>query len=259
MQNSSKEQKGLKQSEDCSSDHSAKQNDLGHIHPMSQMIREIYEIFSNIGYEIAYGPELETEFYNFDALNVPADHPSRDMQDTFWVKQDSNNLNKEKTLLRTQTSAVQIRYMENHKPPIKIIVPGRVYRNEATDTTHEANFFQLEGLCVDKTVTMQDLKGLLQYFFEKFFGEEIKVRFRPSYFPFVEPGVEVDVFTKGKWMEVMGAGMVHPKVLESVGINSDEYKGFAFGIGLDRFAMIKYGIPDVRMLYQPDLRVFNQF
>lgn len=231
----------------------------GHIHPMSQMIREIYEIFKSIGYEIAFGPELETEYYNFDALNVPADHPARDMQDTFWIKPDPKNPTAEKMLLRTQTSAVQVRYMENHKPPIKIVVPGRVFRNEATDATHEAHFFQLECLSVGKDVTMEDLKGTLEYFFEKFFGEEIKVRFRPSFFPFVEPAVEVDVFTKGKWMEVLGAGMVHPTVLSSVGIDPNEYRGFAFGIGLDRFAMIKYGIPDIRMLYQPDLRIFNQF
>jgi phenylalanyl-tRNA synthetase alpha chain len=231
----------------------------GHIHPMSQMIREIYEIFKSIGYDIAYGPELETEYYNFDALNVPADHSSRDMQDTFWVKPDPKNLTSEKLLMRTHTSSVQIRYMEKNKPPFKVIMPGRVYRNEATDATHEANFVQLEGLCVGKDITMKDLKGLLVYFFEKFFGEEIQVRFRPSFFPFVEPGVEVDVFTNGKWMEVMGAGMVHPKVLEGVNVDTNEYRGFAFGLGLDRFAMIKYGIPDVRMLYQPDLRIFNQF
>ncbi len=246
-------------------------NSEGHIHPISQMIREIYEIFKSIGYDIAFGPELETEYYNFDALNVPADHPSRDMQDTFWLKNSisnsfgKNNLDSEqnsfaeKLLLRTQTSAIQVRYMENKKPPYKVIAPGRVFRNEATDATHEANFFQLEALCVGKDVTMRDLKGTLEYFFEKFFGEEIKVRFRPSYFPFVEPGVEVDVFTRGKWMEVMGAGMVHPKVLSSAGVDTNEYRGFAFGLGLDRFAMIKYGIPDIRMLYQPDLRIFNQF
>jgi phenylalanyl-tRNA synthetase alpha chain len=231
----------------------------GHIHPIPQMIRDIYEIFRTIGYDIAFGPELETEYYNFDALNMPADHSSRDMQDTFWLKQDPNNPNLEKLLMRTQTSPVQIRYMESHKPPLKVIMPGRVYRNESTDATHEANFFQLEGLCVGKDITMKDLKGLLEYFFEKFFGEEIQVRFRPSFFPFVEPGVEVDVFTRGKWMEVMGAGMVHPKVLSGVGIDPEEFRGFAFGLGLDRFAMIKYGIPDVRMIYQPDLRIFNQF
>jgi phenylalanyl-tRNA synthetase alpha chain len=248
---------GLKQSADCSPDQP--KADLGHIHPMSQMIREIYEIFKSIGYDIAFGPELETEYYNFDSLNVPADHSSRDMQDTFWVKPDSKNPSSEKLLMRTHTSPVQIRYMENHKPPLKVIMPGRVFRNEATDATHEANFFQLEGLCVGKDITMKDLKGLLEYFFEKFFGEEIQVRFRPSFFPFVEPGVEVDVFTRGKWMEVMGAGMVHPKVLSGVGIDPEEFRGFAFGLGLDRFAMIKYGIPDVRMIYQPDLRIFNQF
>lgn len=233
--------------------------DLGHIHPMSQMIREIYEIFKSIGYDISFGPELETEYYNFDALNVPADHSSRDMQDTFWVKSDSKNPSPEKLLMRTHTSPVQIRYMEKQQPPFKVIMPGRVFRNEATDATHEANFFQLEGLCVGKDITMKDLKGLLEYFFEKFFGEEIQVRFRPSFFPFVEPGVEVDVFTRGKWMEVMGAGMVHPKVLAGVNVDPEEYRGFAFGLGLDRFAMIKYGIPDVRMIYQPDLRIFNQF
>jgi phenylalanyl-tRNA synthetase alpha chain len=277
MQNNNKET-GLKQSADCSPEHPAGQDVLGHIHPMSQMIREIYEIFKSIGYDIAFGPELETEYYNFDALNVPADHSSRDMQDTFWLKQtsaeicspdqpkadlgvkpDPKNPSSEKLLMRTHTSPVQIRYMENHKPPLKVIMPGRVFRNEATDATHEANFFQLEGLCVGTDITMKDLKGLLEYFFEKFFGEEIQVRFRPSFFPFVEPGVEVDVFTKGKWMEVMGAGMVHPKVLAGVGIDPEEFRGFAFGLGLDRFAMIKYGIPDVRMLYQPDLRIFNQF
>ena len=231
----------------------------GHIHPMSQMIREIYEIFKSIGYDISFGPELETEYYNFDALNVPADHSSRDMQDTFWVKPDSKNPSPEKLLMRTHTSPVQIRYMEKREPPFKVIMPGRVFRNEATDATHEANFFQLEGLCVGKDITMKDLKGLLEYFFEKFFGEEIQVRFRPSFFPFVEPGVEVDVFTRGKWMEVMGAGMVHPKVLAGVNVDPEEYRGFAFGLGLDRFAMIKYGIPDVRMIYQPDLRIFNQF
>jgi phenylalanyl-tRNA synthetase alpha chain len=231
----------------------------GHIHPMSQMIRDIYEIFKTIGYDIAFGPELETEYYNFDALNVPADHSSRDMQDTFWLKQDSKSTTPDKLLMRTHTSPVQIRYMENNKPPLKVIMPGRVFRNEATDATHEANFFQLEGLCVGSDITMKDLKGMLEYFFEKFFGEEVQVRFRPSFFPFVEPGVEVDVFTKGKWMEVMGAGMVHPKVLSGVGIDPEEFRGFAFGLGLDRFAMIKYGIPDVRMLYQPDLRIFNQF
>jgi len=232
---------------------------VGHIHPMSQMIREIYEIFSAIGYDIAFGPELETEYYNFDALNVPADHSSRDMQDTFWLKQDPKIRTPDKLLMRTHTSPVQIRYMESNKPPFKVIMPGRVFRNEATDATHEANFFQLEGLCVGPDITMKDLKGMLEYFFEKFFGEEVKVRFRPSFFPFVEPGVEVDVFTKGKWMEVMGAGMVHPKVLSGAGVDPEEYRGFAFGLGLDRFAMIKYGIPDVRMLYQPDLRIFNQF
>lgn len=226
----------------------------GHLHPMSTVIREIFDIFKEIGFDIAYGPEIESEFYNFDTLNIPPHHPARDMWDTFWLKP----LDK-KNLLRTHTSPVQIRYMENNKPPLKIIAPGKTYRSEATDATHEAQFYQIEGLVVDKDISMGDLKGTLLYFFEKFLGEKVDIRFRPSYFPFVEPGVEIDVQFKGKWMEVMGAGMVHPKVLMSAGVNPQEFKGFAFGAGLDRLVMIKTGIPDVRMLYQGDLRLTNQF
>lgn len=226
----------------------------GHLHPISIITREIFDIFKDIGFDIANGPEIETEYYNFDTLNIPANHPARDMWDTFWLKPLED-----RKLLRTHTSPVQIRYMESHKPPIKIIAPGKVFRSEATDATHEAQFFQLEGLVVDKDISLGDLKGTLQYFLERFLGEKVEIRFRPSFFPFVEPGVEIDVKFKGKWLEIMGAGMVHPKVLTQAGIHSEEFSGFAFGVGMDRLVMIKYGIPDVRMLYQGDLRLINQF
>jgi phenylalanyl-tRNA synthetase alpha chain len=224
----------------------------GHLHPITATIRQIYSIFGDIGFNVALGPEIETEFYNFDALNVPADHPARDMQDTFWLK------SKERLVLRTHTSPVQVRYMESHKPPIRIIVPGKVFRSEATDATHEAQFFQFEGLCVDKKVSLADLKGTLEYFFRNFFGPDSQIRFRPSFFPFVEPGVEVDVMFNGKWLEVMGAGVVHPNVLTAAGVDPKEYSGFAFGGGLDRLVMIKHDIKDIRLLYNGDLRVINQ-
>lgn len=244
----------------------------GHLHPITQTIREIYAIFHELGYEIAQGPELEREFYNFDALNVPAHHPSRDMQDTFWIKEDKTEaaeMQKEKNslgqnlgrrLLATQTSAVQVRYMQEHpKPPYKVLVPGKVFRNEATDATHEAQFFQIEGMYVDKKVSLADLKGTLEYVFKKLFGNDAEVRFRPSYFPFVEPGVEVDVKWGDKWLEVLGAGLIHPKVLEAGGLNPAEWQGFAFAFGLDRIVMLKYGIDDIRLLYSGDLRFVNQF
>lgn len=229
----------------------------GHEHIISQGISEIRAIFSELGFEIAEGPLVESEYYNFDALNVPKDHPARDMQDTFWVK------GRPETVLRTHTSPVQIRYMETHKPPVRIIVPGRVFRNEATDATHEAQFFQLEGLCVDTDITLAHLKGVLEFFFSKFFGDDMKVRFRPSFFPFVEPGVEVDMgFTrKGeeKWLEVMGAGMVHPNVLKAVGIDPALFRGFAFGGGIERLLMIRHGIDDIRFFHNGDLRLVDQF
>jgi phenylalanyl-tRNA synthetase alpha chain len=225
----------------------------GHVHPITETIRRIYSIFKEIGFEVALGPELETEFYNFDALNVPADHPSRDMQDTFWIK------SKDKKVLRTHTSPVQIRYMETHEPPFRIIVPGKVFRNEATDATHEAQFYQLEGLYIDKNVSLAQLKGVLEFFFKKFFGDNVQLRFRPSFFPFVEPGVEVDIFYNNKWLEVMGAGLIHPSVLKAGGVDPETWQGFAFGGGIDRLVMIKYGFTDVRMLYNADLRVLNQF
>jgi phenylalanyl-tRNA synthetase alpha chain len=235
----------------------------GHKHPLTQMIAEINGIFAEIGFVFAEGPEVESEYYNFDRLNVPKDHPSRDMQDTFWLK-DKDVI--EPTVLRTHTSPVQARYMDSHEPPIRVIVPGKVFRNEATDATHEAQFFQLEGLYVDKGVHLGHLKGTLQYFFEKFFGAETEVRFRPSFFPFVEPGVEVDMKLikgesqlAGKWIEIMGAGMVHRNVLKGANIDPEIYSGFAFGMGIDRLAVMKYGIDDIRNLYTGDLRFVNQF
>jgi len=235
----------------------------GHRHPLSHMIAEINRIFSGLGFVFAEGPEAETEHYNFDMLNVPKDHPARDMQDTFWFKDSDVS---EPTVLRTHTSPVQARYMESHEPPIRVIVPGKVFRNESTDATHEAQFYQLEGLYVDKGVHLGHLKGTIEYFFSKFFGGETEVRFRPSFFPFVEPGVEVDMMLKGsdsklanKWIEVMGAGMVHPNVLKEAGIDAEKFSGFAFGMGIDRLAVMKYGIEDVRDLYTGDLRFVNQF
>jgi phenylalanyl-tRNA synthetase alpha chain len=233
-----------------------KNTNLGHIHPISQAIFDIRKIFAELGFAVAVGPEMETEWYNFDALNIPKDHPARDMQDTFWIKG-------EKKLLRTHTSPVQVRYMENKLkegilPPYRIVVPGKVFRNEATDATHEAQFFQVEGLYVDKDVSMAHLKGTLEFFFKKFFGDDVVIRFRPSFFAFTEPSVEVDMRWKGRWLEMAGAGLVHPNVLKSAGV-PEGFRGFAFGCGIDRLVMLKYGIPDVRMFYNGDLRLVNQF
>ena len=235
----------------------------GHLHPLSQIIRAAVDIFSDLGFAVASGPEVETDYYNFDALNVPKDHPARDMQDTFWLKAGN--------VLRTHTSPVQVRYMEAHKPPLRIVVPGRVFRHEATDATHEAQFYQLEGLMVDRGVSMAHLKGVLGEFFKKLFGLDVQIRLRPSYFPFVEPGAEIDmscfkcsgqgcgVCKQTGWIEIMGAGMVHPNVLTGVGIDPNEWSGFAFGVGVDRLAMLKYGIDDVRLFYSGDVRFVNQF
>ncbi len=227
------------------------------------MIAEINAIFAEIGFVFAEGPEAETAHYNFDQLNVPKDHPARDMQDTFWFKSKDVS---EPMVLRTQTSDVQVRYMEKHEPPIRIIAPGKVFRNESTDATHEAQFYQFEGLCVDKGVHLGHLKGTIEYFFEKFFATNVEIRLRPNFFPFVEPGFEVDMKLLegnskmvGKWIEVMGAGMVHPNVLRNGGIDSEVYSGFAFGMGIDRLGFLKYGFDDIRDLYNGDLRFVNQF
>lgn len=232
---------------------------------MTQIINEINSIFFALGFEFADGPEMESEYYNFDALNMPKNHPARGMQDTFWIK------DREKIVMRTHTSNAQVRYMERNKPPIRIIVPGKVFRNEATDTTHEAQFYQMEGLMIDEVATLGTLKGVLKIFFEKFFNKKVDIRLRPSYFPFVEPGVEIDMSCfkcRGKgcpickntgWIEILGAGMVHLNVLKAGGINSDKYQGFAFGVGIDRLGMLKYGIDDVRLFYNGDLRFVQQF
>jgi phenylalanyl-tRNA synthetase alpha chain len=233
----------------------------GHRHPLSIVIEDIVRIFSSMGFSVADGPEIEDEYHNFDALNIPKHHPARDLWDTFWVRdpKGAGKGQEDGKLLRTHTSPVQIRFMENNKPPIRIISPGRVFRYEATDATHEAQFYQVEGLYIDKNVSLADLKGTIEEFFKEFFGGEIEVRFRPSYFPFVEPGVEVDIKYGERWLEVMGAGMVHPNVLAKSGINPNEFRGFAFGVGIDRLAMIKYGVDDVRLFYKGDLRLVNQF
>jgi phenylalanyl-tRNA synthetase alpha chain len=232
----------------------------GHLHPITQIVREIFSIFQELGFNVADGPELEDEFHNFDALNVPKDHPARDMQDTFWIKgKIANSEQEKKMVLRTHTSSVQIRYLETHKPPVRIIVPGKVFRNEATDSTHEAQFYQVEALYVDKNVSLAHLKGTLEHMFRKLFGNDVEIRFLSSFFPFTEPSVEVHMQWKGKWLEMGGAGLVNPKVFEAVGVDPKIWQGFAFGFGLDRIAMLKFGIDDVRYLYNGDLRLINQF
>src|SRR3989338_6268184 len=234
-------------------DTAGKENKKGHIHPISRAIFEIREIFGDLGFEVELGPEIETEHYNFDALNIPADHPARDMQDTFWIA------SKDRKVLRTHTSPVQVRYIETHQPPFRIVATGKVFRNEATDTTHEAQFHQVEGLLVDRGTSLAELKGTLEYFFKKFFGPDVVLRMRPSYFPFTEPSVEVDIQYQNAWLEVMGAGLVNPAVLASSGLDSREWNGFAFGGCVGRLVMIKYRIPDIRMLFSGDLRLVNQW
>jgi phenylalanyl-tRNA synthetase alpha chain len=242
----------------------------GHMHPLTQFTREVVGIFADMGFVVASGPELEQEHYNFDALNIPKDHPSRDMQDTFWIKSkekvsaDKNTSANEKSgrpVMRTQTSSVQARFLEKNKDnlPCAIIVPGKVFRNEATDATHEAQFFQLEALYVDKDVSLGHLKGAVEHFLKKLYGDDVIIRFRPSFFPFVEPGVEVDMLFNGKWLEMGGAGMVHPNVFKNAGIDPTIWKGFAFGFGVDRLVMRQNNITDVRTIYDGDLRFINQF
>ena len=237
--------------------------EIGHIHPLDRVQRDMEEIFIGMGFDIVEGPEVEYDYYNFQALNIPPDHPARDTQDTFYI---TDNI-----LLRSQTSPVQARTMEKRKPPIRIISPGRVYRSDAMDATHSPLFHQMEGLVVDKNVTMGDLKGTLEMFAKKMFGEETKVRFRPHHFPFTEPSAEVDVscfacggkgcrLCKGEgWIEILGAGMVHPNVLRMCNIDPDEYSGFAFGMGVERVTMLKYHIDDIRHLYENDVRFLSQF
>ncbi len=241
----------------------SKKTEIGSIHPITGVIDDIKEIFLGLGYEIASGPDIEKTYYVFDQLNTPIDHPARDLQDTFYIN--------ENVVLRSQTSSVQIRVMENQKPPIKIICPGAVYRSDSVDPTHSPVFHQIEGLVIDKGITMSDLKGTLETFAKRCLGENTEIRFRPHHFPYTEPSAEVDVscfVCKGKgcrvcknegWIELLGCGMVHPKVLENCGIDPNVYSGFAFGFGAERIAMAKYGIDDMRLLYENDVRFLKQF
>lgn len=241
----------------------SKKIELGSLHPITQIIKEVEEIFLGMGYKIADGPEVEKAIYNFDKLNTPPDHPARDIQDTFYITDD--------VVLRSQTSPVQARVMENQEPPIKIICPGAVYRSDSVDATHSPVFHQIEGLVVDKNISMTDLKGTLEMFAKKCLGENTKIRFRPHHFPFTEPSAEADVscfvcggkgcrVCKGEgWIELLGCGMVHPKVFKNCGIDPDVYTGFAFGFGVERIAMAKFGIEDMRLLYENDVRFLKQF
>lgn len=222
----------------------------GHIHPLTSTIERALDVLVGLGYTVAQGPEMETDYYNFEALNTPADHPARDMQDTFYLP-DGN-------LLRTHTSSVQIRYMEANDPPIRVAAPGRVYRRDTVDATHSAVFHQLEILAVDEGLTFTDLKGTIKVFLESMFGD-VEIRFRPSFFPFTEPSAEVDVRWRGRWLEVLGCGMVDPNVLKAVGYDPEVYTGFAAGFGVERFAMVLHQLDDIRRLYSSDLRFLRQF
>ncbi|MDR2191468.1 MAG: phenylalanine--tRNA ligase subunit alpha [Endomicrobium sp.] len=236
----------------------------GSLHPILQTIDGICCVFKSLGFSVAEGPEIETDWYNFEALNIPKDHPARDAQDTFYLEGMNN-------LLRTHTSPGQIHVMEKQVPPVKVIVPGRVYRNEASDASHSSTFHQIEGLAVGENITFADLKNVLAQFVHKFFGNDLDIRFRPSYFQFTEPSAEVDIqcfFCKGKgcrvcknsgWIETLGCGMVHPNVLKAVNYDAEKYSGYAFGIGVERVAMLKYGIDDIRLFYENDLRFLKQF
>ncbi len=242
---------------------SRKPSPIGNKHPLTIVLDDIKEIFLGMGFSVADGPEVEYDYYNFEALNLPKDHPARDTQDTFYIT--------ENILLRTQTSPVQIREMENNKPPIRVIAPGRVYRSDAVDATHSPLFHQIEGLVIDKGITMANLKGTLDTFVKKLYGEDAQIRFRPHHFPFTEPSAEVDVMCfachgegcrlcKGEgWIEILGCGMVNPKVLSNCGIDPEEYSGFAFGLGLERIVMRRYSIDDIRLFFDNDLRFLKQF
>ena len=241
----------------------AKKSKLGHRHPNTIALEEVERIFIGLGYEVVEGPEVEKDYYNFEALNIPENHPAKDEQDTFYINGD--------ILLRTQTSPVQVRVMEKGKLPIRVLAPGRVFRSDEVDATHSPSFHQIEGLVIDKNITFSDLKGTLAQFAKELFGEETKVKFRPHHFPFTEPSAEMDVtcfkcggkgcrFCKGAgWIEILGCGMVHPRVLKMSNIDPEEYTGFAFGVGLERIALLKYEIDDMRLLYENDIRFLNQF
>lgn len=236
--------------------------EIGHLHPISLVLEEIVEIFRSLGFEVIEGPEIETEYYNFDALRIPETHPARDMWDTLWITS--------KMLLRTHTSPMQIRYMEKHQPPFRIIVPGKTFRHEATDASHEIQFHQVEGLMVSKNINFSNFKFIIEEFLKAIFKNNILIRFRPSYFPFVTPGVEVDIkirpqfkeqkskVNQNEWLEIMGAGMVHPDLYKIVGYKEKNLQGFAFGLGVERIAMIKYKISDIRLFTSSDIRFLKQ-
>lgn len=249
---------------------SPKGAELGHIHILSQLQEEAERIFGQMGFSIMDGPEIESEYYNFESLNVPKDHPARDMQDTFFIKEKKDDKHGQ-LVLRTQTSPVQVRTMEKYGAPLRVIIPGRVFRNEATDARHEHTFHQVEGLLIDKDISVAHLKGIMTEFLSRLFKKEVKVRFRPGYFPFVEPGLELDfscllcgekgcrICKNTGWMEFMGSGMVHENVLKAGGIDSKIYQGWAFGFGLERLAIMRYGITDIRLFQSGDLRFIKQF
>jgi phenylalanyl-tRNA synthetase alpha chain len=235
----------------------------GHLHPLTLILREVKAIFSRLGYEVALGPQVEDEFHNFEALNIPAEHPARDTMDSFYVEADD-------LLLRTHTSPVQIRYMQSHKPPIRIIAPGAVYRRDATDPSHGSQFYQVEGLVVDRDIRLSDLKGMIEYFARSLFGPDRRIRIVGDHFPFTEPSIGAAVSCgicggagcrscKGGWLEILGAGMVHPQVLRNGGIDPETHSGFAFGAGLDRLAMLKYNVTDLRLFLENDVRFLRQF
>jgi phenylalanyl-tRNA synthetase alpha chain len=224
----------------------------GNLHPLTRVIAEVSDIFGKLGFSLVDGPEVETERYNFEALNIPLNHPARDSFDTFYLDDGK--------LLRSQTSTVQIHVMEKTKPPVKIIAPGKVFRPDATDATHSFMFHQIEGLLVDEQIRFSDLKGVLYAFARDFFGPKTKLRFRPHFFPFTEPSAEIDIYSETRgWLEILGAGMVHPHVLKSVKIDSEKYSGFAFGMGVERLAMLKYGVEDIRQFFESDVRFLRQF
>jgi phenylalanyl-tRNA synthetase alpha chain len=250
----------------------------GHLHPLTLTKRKFQEIFQEMGFSIVEGTEIENEWYNFDALNIPKNHPARDLWDTFWLKEKAANktgTGLERLLLRTHTSPIQVKYMEKNNPPLRIVVPGRIFRHEATDASHEINFYQLEGLMLGRDISVANFKAIIKEFLFRFFEKEVKIRLRPSYFPFTEPSFEIDMSClncKGKgcsvcqqtgWIELMGAGMVHPNVLKAAGLrpvkNNLGWQGFAFGIGIDRLTMMKYKIEDIRLFYEGDLRFLKQF
>ncbi len=236
--------------------------EVGHLHPVTLVLEQIRVIFEGLGFQVATGPDVETEYNNFEALNMPKDHPARDMQDTFYINDE--------ILLRTHTSPVQIRVMSSQKPPLRIIAPGKVYRRD-DDVTHSPMFHQVEGFAVDENITLGDLKGVLEAFIHRLYGPQTELRFRASFFPFTEPSAEVDIrcvicggagcrtCSQTGWLEILGAGMIHPKVFEAVGYDSEQYTGFAFGMGVDRLAMLKYGVEDIRMLYENNIRFLEQF